>query len=89
MHVSNKLAASIRNTLPELRVSWITLLNFTMTVPSLPTAQSVYPSDAVTSHAELIKFLEFQQKQIESLERSMRDLRSAYNLLCGSGYLKP
>ena len=56
---------------------------------NLPTSHSVHHGTAMTNHAELIKFLEFQQKQIESLERSVRDLRHAYNLLRGSGYLKP
>jgi hypothetical protein len=51
---------------------------------NLPTSQSVQHGTAMTNHAELIKFLEFQQKQIELLETHVRDLKSAYDLLRGS-----
>jgi hypothetical protein len=56
---------------------------------NLPTSHSVHHGTAMTSHAELIKFLEFQQKQIQSLEAHVRDLRNAYNLLRGLNYPKP
>lgn len=51
---------------------------------NLPTSQSAHHGTAMTNHAELIKFLQFQQKQIELLETHVRDLKSAYDLLRGS-----
>jgi hypothetical protein len=79
-----KLATSIRNTLPELRVSRITLLNFTMTAPDLPTARSVYPGDFVTNHDELTQFLASQQKQIHLLEAHVHNLAQGIIAISGS-----
>jgi hypothetical protein len=79
-----QLAASVRNALPELRVSRITLLNFTMTASDMPTARSIYPGDFVTNHDELTQFLASQQKQIELLGTHVRKLQSVCDLLRGS-----
>jgi hypothetical protein len=51
---------------------------------NLPTAQGAHYGVAMTNHAELIKFLEYQQQQIELLGTRVCNLQSAYDLLRGS-----
>ena len=41
----------------------------------LPTRRSVYPGDGVTDHNQLIRFLEYQQSQIDSLKAELQKLK--------------
>lgn len=90
---AHQLAASVRNTLPDMRVSRITLLSFTMAAPNMPTARRVHLSDSVRNHEELIKvtdhkklieFLDSQQKQIHLLEAHVHNLAQAIIAISGS-----
>jgi hypothetical protein len=45
-----------------------------MTAPDMPSAQIAHPTGLVTNHDDLIKFLAFQQKQINLLETHVRNL---------------
>lgn len=55
-----------------IALSWL-LLSFPKQM-NLPTSRSVYAGESVTDHDELIRFLKFQQEQIEQLTAHVREI---------------
>lgn len=41
----------------------------------LPSCRTVYPGDGITDHDQLIRFLEYQQSQIDSLRAEVQKLK--------------